>query len=108
MSSQTGTLYIGVTNNLDKRVFEHKNKVIPGFTAKYNINRLVFFQEFNEIEQAIAVEKKIKGWGRKKKIDLIRNFNPEIKDLSGNLRRLRRKVLRTSEQVLRDPSLRSG
>jgi putative endonuclease len=82
LSSKTGTLYVGVTNDLEKRVYEHKNKLIPGFTAKYNVDRLVFYQEFNDIEQAIAMEKKVKGWSRQKKIDLIRELNPDIKDLA--------------------------
>jgi len=82
LASKTGTLYIGVTNNLEKRVYEHKNKLIPGFTAKYNIDQLVFYQEFDRVEQAIEMEKKIKGWTRQKKIDLIRTINPGIKDLA--------------------------
>lgn len=75
-------MYIGVTNNLDKRVYEHKLKLIHGFTAKYNIHRLVYFQEFKDIEEAIAMEKRIKGWTRQKKINLIRTINPHIKDLA--------------------------
>lgn len=82
LASKTGTLYIGVTNDLTRRVYEHKNKLIPGFTTKYNINRLVYYQEFGNIEQAIEMEKKVKGWGRKKKIDLIRSINQDIKDLA--------------------------
>ncbi len=82
LSSKTGTLYVGVTNNLEKRVYEHKNKLIPGFTSKYNVNRLMYYQEFNHIDQAIEMEKKIKGWTRQKKIDLIKSMNPHIKDLA--------------------------
>lgn len=82
LASKTGTLYAGVTNDLTRRVYEHKNKLIPGFTTKYNINRLVYYQEFCDIEQAIEMEKKVKGWGRKKKIDLIRSMNQGIKDLA--------------------------
>lgn len=82
LASKTGTLYAGVTNDLTRRVYEHKNKLIPGFTTKYNINRLVYYQEFCDIEQAIEMEKKVKGWGRKKKIDLIRSMNQDIKDLA--------------------------
>ncbi len=75
-------LYIGITNNLERRMFEHKEKVTPGYTKKYNLNKLVFYQEFNEVNDAIAVEKKIKGWLRSKKDKLIGEFNPEWKDLS--------------------------
>jgi putative endonuclease len=63
-------------------VYEHKNKLVPGFTKKYNIDRLVCFEETNDIEAAIAREKQIKGWLRKKKIALIENINPNWEDLS--------------------------
>ena len=82
MASKTGTLYIGVTNNLTRRVLEHKNKLIDGFTEKYSIDRLMFYQEFDDINQAIEMEKKIKKWGRQKKIDLIKSINPSTKDLA--------------------------
>ena len=75
-------LYIGVTNNLERRILEHKNKLIPGYTVSYNLNKLVFYQEFNDINQAITMEKKVKGWLRIKKDNLISEFNPEWKDLS--------------------------
>ena len=76
------TLYTGVTNNLIRRIYEHKNKLIPGFTAKYNITTLVYFEETNDIKAAIAREKQIKGWLRIKKINLIESMNPDWKDLS--------------------------
>lgn len=76
---------MGVTGNLTKRVYEHKNKLVPGFTSKYNINRLVYFQEFNDIEEAIAAEKKLKGWTRDKKIKLIISLNPNVRDLATEL-----------------------
>jgi len=82
LASKTGTLYIGVTNNLTRRVLEHKNKLIDGFTEKYSIDRLMFYQEFDDINQAIEMEKKIKKWGRQKKIDLIKSINPSTKDLA--------------------------
>lgn len=82
VSSKSNTLYVGVTNNLEKRIYEHKNKLIPGFTSKYNINRLVYFQEFRNINDAILDEKKVKGWTRKKKMELIKSINPLYKDLS--------------------------
>ena len=81
MTNLSKTLYTGVTNNLARRVYEHKNKLIEGFTKKYNITRLVYFEVFNNIEDAIRREKQIKGWVRKKKIALIESINPEWKDL---------------------------
>jgi putative endonuclease len=80
MASQSRTLYVGVTNNLERRVYEHK--VIEGFTSRYNINRLVYFAETNDVTAAIAREKEIKGWLRKRKIALIEEMNPEWHDLS--------------------------
>lgn len=82
MTNRSGTLYIGVTNDLLRRVYEHKNKLIPGFTTKYNIDRLVYFESTGDIESAIAYEKKIKGWIRSKKINLIKEQNPKWIDLS--------------------------
>jgi putative endonuclease len=84
LSSLTGTLYIGVTNDLNRRLWEHKHKLVKGFTERYNIDRLMFYQEFSQIEEAIEIEKKIKKWGRKKKIDLIKTINPDFRDLSEN------------------------
>ncbi|PIR44063.1 endonuclease [Candidatus Wolfebacteria bacterium CG10_big_fil_rev_8_21_14_0_10_31_9] len=75
-------LYTGMTNNLKRRVYEHKNKLIGGFTKKYNINKLIFYEIFNFPTEAIIAEKKIKGWTREKKINLIKSKNPEYKDLS--------------------------
>ena len=75
-------LYTGVTNNLERRVYEHKNKVVDGFTGRYNINKLVYFEEYNNINDAIAREKQIKGGSRKKKIELIEKDNPKWRDLS--------------------------
>lgn len=75
-------LYIGVTNNLQRRIYEHKQKLVDGFTKKYNLTRLVYFEEFSRIEDAIAAEKKIKGWLRIKKINLIESKNPSWSDLS--------------------------
>lgn len=75
-------LYVGVTNNLERRIYEHKNKIIEGFTKKYNLTKLVYIECFNNTEDAIAAEKKIKGWLRIKKIKLIESKNPEWKDLS--------------------------
>lgn len=75
-------LYIGVTNNLERRLNEHKSKQIDGFTKQYNINKLVYFEEFTNINDALNGEKKLKGWLRKRKDELITQFNPDWKDLS--------------------------
>ena len=83
MTNKSNTvLYTGVTNNLERRVYEHKNKLTDGFTKKYNINKLVFFETTNDIKSAIAREKQIKGWLRIKKIKLIETANPEWNNLS--------------------------
>ena len=82
MTNHSRTFYTGVTNNLLRRVMEHKKKEVPGFTQRYNITQLVFYEETDDIYAAIAREKQIKGWLRKKKIDLIETINPEWVDLS--------------------------
>jgi putative endonuclease len=74
-------LYTGVTGDLKRRVWEHKTKVVPGFTAKYNVVKLVYFEVFDDPEEAILREKKIKGGSRAKKIALINSFNPQWRDL---------------------------
>ena len=84
MTNRSKTLYTGVTNDLYRRVYEHKQKLIPGFTQKYNINRLVYYQETSDIREAIAREKQIKGWLRAKKIALIESANPQWRDLSAD------------------------
>ena len=75
-------MYIGVTNNLKRRLYEHKNKLIKGFTGKYNINKLVHFEETQDIHTAITREKEIKRWRREKKNKLVSQANPEWQDLS--------------------------
>jgi putative endonuclease len=82
MTNQSGTLYTGVTNNVMRRVYEHKQKIVKGFTQKYNITKLVFYEMTESIESAINREKQIKGWVRKKKIRLIEEENPYWEDLS--------------------------
>ena len=77
-----GVLYTGVTNNLERRVYEHKRKLVPGFASRYNLTRLVFLEETSAVAAAIAREKQIKGWLRKKKIALIESQNSDWKDLS--------------------------
>jgi len=80
-SRKNGTLYIGVTNNLMRRVFEHKNGFIKGFTQKYNVHRLVYFEETPDIQSALKREKQLKKWRRQWKIDLIEKENPKWNDL---------------------------
>ncbi len=82
MSNVSRTLYIGVTNDLERRVYEHKQKLTEGFVKKYNVTMLVYYEETNAADAAIEREKQLKGWKRKKKIDLIESINPEWKDLS--------------------------
>jgi len=75
-------LYVGVTNNLERRVYEHKHKIIDGFTAKYNVHKLVYFEETNDVNAALAREKQIKGWKRDRKNRTIEEGNPDWRDLS--------------------------
>ncbi|MBE6445156.1 MAG: GIY-YIG nuclease family protein [Alphaproteobacteria bacterium] len=83
MSNQSNSvLYIGVTNDLIRRVYEHKNKLIDGFTKRYNLNKLVYFECVENVNVAIAREKQLKGWRRSKKDALIRQINSQLEDLS--------------------------
>jgi putative endonuclease len=75
-------MYLGVTNNLERRLYEHKNKLVNGFSAKYNVNKLVYFEETQDVTAAIAREKEIKKWRREKKNQLVNRVNPDWKDLS--------------------------
>ncbi|MCI6730629.1 MAG: GIY-YIG nuclease family protein [Candidatus Faecousia sp.] len=75
-------LYTGVTNDLLRRVYEHKNHLVPGFTSKYKIHKLVYYETTNDINAAISYEKQIKGWTRCKKNTLIEGMNPQWRDLS--------------------------
>jgi putative endonuclease len=85
-SKRNGTLYIGVTNDIVRRVCEHKNKLIEGFTKKYSVNILVHYEIFGDIRLAIVREKRLKAWKREWKIKLIEEQNPEWKDLYNQLR----------------------
>ncbi len=76
------TFYIGVTGDLQKRIWEHKNKVVEGFTKKYNVDRLVYYEVTEDVESALNREKQLKRWHRQWKINLIKEMNPEFKDLS--------------------------
>jgi putative endonuclease len=82
MTNRSQTLYTGVTNNLQRRMYEHKHNLVAGFTSKYQITRLVYFEETSDVYAAIAREKEIKGWLRPKKIALIESMNPDWRDLS--------------------------
>jgi putative endonuclease len=81
-NKSNNVLYIGVTNDLIRRIFEHKNKLVEGFTKKYNLRKLVYYEVANDIESAINREKQLKNWHRDRKINLIDQFNPDWKDLS--------------------------
>jgi len=81
LTNKSNTLYIGVTNNLRKRLWEHKNKLVEGFSKKYSLDTLIYFEEYQNISQVIVREKQIKGWLRKKKIKLIKTINPNFEDL---------------------------
>lgn len=80
-NKHNNVLYVGVTSNLIRRIYEHKHKLVKGFTQKYNVDRLVYYEGFGSIMMAIEREKQIKGLSRKKKNDLINVFNHEWKDL---------------------------
>jgi putative endonuclease len=80
-SHRNGTLYIGATTDLIKRVWEHKNKIIPGFTAKYNVHQLVYYEMHQNIMEAARRERRLKNWCRKWKLNLIEKFNPMWRDL---------------------------
>jgi putative endonuclease len=82
LASHSGTLYIGVTGNLRRRIWQHKQHAIAGFTETYDVTRLLYFETFHEVLQAIAREKQLKGWRRAKKIELLETKNPKWEDLS--------------------------
>lgn len=82
LASRSRNLYTGVTNSLERRLVEHRDGIVPGFTSKYRIFRLVYFETFGDIRIAIAREKEIKGWRREKKVWLIRKRNPHWDDLA--------------------------
>ncbi|HEX9302988.1 MAG TPA: GIY-YIG nuclease family protein [Thermoanaerobaculia bacterium] len=82
MTNRPRTLYVGVTNNLERRLYEHRQRLVPGFTARYRIDKLVFFETTPSVLSAIEREKQIKSWRRSKKVALIERGNPLWKDLS--------------------------
>jgi len=83
-SKRNGTLCIGVTNDLERRLSEHRNNLIEGFTNKYNVHRLVYYEDVNDIQAALQREKQLKRWTRKWKLELIEKVNPEWRDLSND------------------------
>ncbi|HXR33939.1 MAG TPA: GIY-YIG nuclease family protein [Verrucomicrobiae bacterium] len=100
LASRSRVLYVGVTGNLLERVKEHREGLVPGFTSRYRVHRLVHFEPYEDVRAAIAREKEIKGWSRAKKVALIERRNPAWEDLAGDLfAAYPRKA---------DPSLRSG
>jgi putative endonuclease len=80
-SQKNGTLYIGITSNLISRIWQHKNKVVKGFTKKYNVDRLVYYEVYDDVQIAIQREKRLKEWPRNWKINLIEESNPEWLDM---------------------------
>ncbi len=85
MSSRSRVIYVGMTNKLRRRVEHHQQTLVEGFTQRYNINRLVYYETTNDVHAALVREKEIKGWRRSKKVTLIEAMNPTWKDLSGEL-----------------------
>jgi putative endonuclease len=111
MASKSRVLYVGVTNDIWRRAWEHRNDATSGFTSKYRIHRLVYFEEFKYIGNAIAKEKRIKGWLREKKIALIRSANPTWEDLSESWfdgKNMMRIQFEADSGQKAGPSLRSG
>jgi putative endonuclease len=84
LSNKSRMLYVGVTNNIERRIFEHCNKLVPGFPERYGLTRLVYYESTGGVNSAINREKQIKGWVRRKKVALIHSLNPEWRDLSSD------------------------
>ena len=84
LTNASRRLYTGITNDLSRRVYEHKHKLTPGFTNKYNLSWLVYYEVTNDVTAAINREKQIKGWLRRKKLDLVETMNPKWKDLASD------------------------
>lgn len=85
LGSESGVLYIGVTNNLERKLYEHKNELIAGFTKKYKCKKLLYYETTNSVEGALSREKQLKKWSRSKKINLIKGINQNLEDLSTSL-----------------------
>jgi putative endonuclease len=101
LSSRSSTLYIGVTNDLIKRIYEHKEKFVEGFTKRYAIDRLVYYESGGSIESAIAREKQLKGWRRERKLALIESVNPDWQDLSLAFMSLVNDMLKNDKPVIK-------
>jgi len=86
LASKSRTLYVGVTNDLARRMYEHKQGLVRGFSWKYNVDKLVYFETTSDILAAIAREKQIKGWRRERKVTLIESANPDWRDLAEEVR----------------------
>lgn len=99
LASRSRNLYTGVTNNLARRMVEHREKLIPGFTSRYRIRRLVHYEVFTDIRYAIAREKEIKGWRREKKVWLIKRDNPTWEDLSEKFDKWRTGAGKAEQQI---------
>ncbi len=84
-NKKEGTLYIGVTSNLSKRIYEHKQKFVDGFSKKYNLDKLVYYEILNNIQEAIKREKQLKNWKREWKLNIINKFNPNWEDLYSSI-----------------------
>ena len=84
-NNSDSVMYVGVTNDIVRRVWEHKTEVVDGFTKKYRVHKLVYFEEYSDVNEAIAREKQIKGWSRDKKNTLVKTKNPLFEDLSSRL-----------------------
>jgi putative endonuclease len=97
MTNRSKTLYTGVTNDIERRMYEHKQKLVDGFTKRYNLTKLVYYESTDDVRSAIRREKQIKGWLRRKKVALIESMNPLWRDLSNGW-----------YEKQPDPSLRSG
>ncbi len=106
LTNRSGTLYVGVTNNLLRRVYEHKHKLIPGFTKRYKIDRLVYYEHTPDVRAAIAREKQIKPWRREKKVALIESKNRDWHDLSAEW--FSEWAEPNGNNARRDPSTRSA
>ena len=97
MTNRAGTLYTGMTNDLERRVYEHKHQLVGGFTRRYKVDKLIYYEATDDVRSAIAREKQIKGWLRRKKVELIDSMNPLRLDLAEEW-----------QFPQSDPSLRSG
>ncbi|MEK7611326.1 MAG: GIY-YIG nuclease family protein [Patescibacteria group bacterium] len=84
LTNRSATLYIGITSDLNRRIWEHKNKMIDGFTKRYNINKLIYLEDYDTPLEAIAREKELKGWTRQKKMKMIKEVNPNFSEIGIN------------------------